>query len=67
MDNVEVLRAVWRITEWRDNTVYRTEYVEDKWVPMNSPEGRMATVGDLQYGSPSKSQGPTIRRKPVGE
>jgi len=31
MAEFEVLREVWRITEYRNGDVYRTEYVEDRW------------------------------------
>lgn len=31
----EVLLEVWRIVERRDGDVYKTEYVEDRWVPIN--------------------------------
>lgn len=62
----EVLREVWRIVERRGGAVYRTEYVEDRWVPIDSPEARMATVGDEQFVGVSldRPEIVTIRRKP---
>jgi hypothetical protein len=27
----EVYKERWRITEWRDNSVYKTEYVDEGW------------------------------------
>ena len=30
----EVLIEVWRITERRGGATYRTEFVEERWVPM---------------------------------
>jgi hypothetical protein len=63
MDGVVVLRTVWRITEWRDGCVYRTEKIGTEWVPRDSVQGRMGTVGDLSYGAPPRDyEGLTIRR-----
>lgn len=28
------LVEVYRVTEWRDGAVYKTEFVEERWVPM---------------------------------
>lgn len=41
MIEVEVLREIYRIVEWRDGAIFKTEYVEDKWVPMDEvpPQG----------------------------
>lgn len=35
-EKYEVFREVWRITERRDNSVYKTEFVERRWVPMGA-------------------------------
>lgn len=60
---IEVLRQKWRITERKDNAVYKTEKLEMEWVPMESIAGRMGTVGDIIYGAPSSSyEGRTIRQ-----
>jgi hypothetical protein len=60
---LEVLREVYRITERRNGAVYRTQRVGFEWVPMDSPAGRLATVGDTQYCSPPTDYpGQTIRR-----
>jgi hypothetical protein len=34
----EVRREVWRITERRDGAVYKTEFVEVKWIDMDEAE-----------------------------
>lgn len=31
---LEVLREVWRITERRDGAVFRTEFVEERWMTL---------------------------------
>lgn len=46
----EVWREVWKITERRNGCVYKTEYVENRWVPM----GAHGDGGDLIYASPNK-------------
>lgn len=33
-EEYEVWREVWRVTEWRDDCVYKTEFVDRRWVPM---------------------------------
>lgn len=63
MTGVEVLRSKWLITELRDGCVYKTEFVGNEWVPMDSPAGKMHSVGDVQWGSPKDARGKqTIRR-----
>lgn len=44
----EVFREIYRVTEWKDGCVYRTEFVERKWVP----EGTLRDPVDenLLYG-----------------
>jgi hypothetical protein len=48
IDQFEILVDVHRITERRGGAVYRTEFVERRWVPMAQ---RGHTVGDEQYCS----------------
>lgn len=61
--SAEVLREVWRITERRGNAVYRTEYVEDRWIPLGADKGtRPDNDHDLQWAVKSTGyDGPTIR------
>jgi hypothetical protein len=61
----EVLREVWRITERRDGAVYRTEYVEDRWIPLEgNTHGNVPGEPDLIYAVKSTSyKGPTIRTR----
>lgn len=59
-DQYEVLREVFRITEWKDGAVYKTVSEGNQWVPFGTPyqvDGRI-------YAHPSSSyRGPAIRRK----
>lgn len=59
----EVLREVWRITERRGGAVYKTEYLEDRWIPLGSDRtGRPDNDPDLIWATKSTSySGPTIR------
>lgn len=34
MKVIEQLMEIRRVTEWRDGAVYRTEYVEDRWITL---------------------------------
>jgi hypothetical protein len=52
---IEVLRDLFRVTEWRDGAVFRTELIDRVWV---SPD-QAAPVGCV-YGSLPV---PQIRRK----
>jgi hypothetical protein len=58
-DRFDVLRELWRITEWRDGCVFRTEFVRRVWVPFGTP----ATWLDehLLVAVSSDYEGPTIR------
>lgn len=49
----EVLREVWRITERRGGAVYKTEFVERRWVPLAdaSLSGRPDGDEDLIWAS----------------
>jgi len=58
-----VLRQLYRISEWRDNSVYKTEYVCDVWVspdepnPVNYqfatvPDPNIVTIGTLLTAEP---------------
>ena len=61
--SAEVLREVWRITERRDGAVFKTKYIEDRWVPLDGMPGRPDNDPDLMWGSKSLDfDGPTIRR-----
>lgn len=64
MASAEVLREVWRITERRGDAVYRTEYVEDRWVSIrDNTYGNVPGEPDLIYASkPTSYEGQTIRR-----
>jgi len=64
----EVLIEVWRITERRGGAVFRTKFIEERWVPM---EARFSSGDpDLIYASLSTKRtdeiyaagGNTIRR-----
>jgi len=55
---VEVLRALYRITEWKDGCVYKTKFIRNVWI---NPDERVPAGHIL--ASPSTSyEGPTIRR-----
>jgi len=62
---IEVLREVWRITEYRDGAVYKAVYVEDRWVPLTSgPLGRPDNDPDLFFAVKSTHyEGPMIRTR----
>lgn len=61
-DNYEVLVAVHVITERNGGSVYRTEFLEERWVPMSK---RGHTVGDEQYVTLyNRPSSETFRRKP---
>jgi hypothetical protein len=65
LPSAEVLREVWRITERRGGAVFKTEYVEDRWVPIEERSfGNVPGEPDLIYATKSTSfEGQTIRRK----
>lgn len=50
-----VLREVWRITERRDGAVYKTEFVERRWVELGSQRGRPDDDPDLMFTAVSTS------------
>lgn len=54
---VEVLYELHRVTEWRNGAIYKTEYVEDVWVPHDA----VAPEGTLYVAKSSSYQGQTIR------
>lgn len=56
---VQVLREVWRIVERRNGEIYKTEYVEDRWVdiPIDGPPNNDY---DLMYVTVSRDI-PTMR------
>jgi hypothetical protein len=35
MRKLEKLVEVWQVTEWRGDSIYRTKFVELKWVPID--------------------------------
>lgn len=55
---VQVLRELWEIIEYKDNSIYRTRYVEDVWVDPNEepPAGFQYVVKSSDY------EGEVIRR-----
>jgi len=58
---IEVLRELYRVTEWKDDSVYKTEYIKDVWVPLDEADKRPSK--DEFYSVKSTSyQGETIRR-----
>lgn len=59
----EVLRELWKITERRGKAIYKTEYVKDVWIPMESGWKRPPEGEDFLYATKSSNyEGPTIRR-----
>jgi hypothetical protein len=60
---VEVLRAVYRVTKWKDGCVFQTEFVENRWVSAEESHGRPADLGkDGIFASvPTSYEGQTIR------
>ena len=48
MRKTQVLRELYQITEWKDDSVYRTKYVETQWVNYddrnNPPKGYLYAV-----------------------
>lgn len=57
---IEVLREVYRIVEWRNGAIFKTEYVEDRWVPMDEVPGKES---GLLYVVKSDPDLTTIRRR----
>jgi hypothetical protein len=45
MSELQKIIEVWRITEWRDGSIWKTEYVEDRWVGIDEkpPAGFLFT------------------------
>jgi len=60
-EEFEVLRDVYRVIERRDGAVYRTEFVEKRWVPMGTPR----QIGDEIYATLSTTDPdfPTLPRR----
>lgn len=44
--------AVYKVTEWRDGAVFKTEFVELRWIPMNQlpPDGLLYVVPTREPG-----------------
>lgn len=60
MGEPEVLIEVHRVLERRDGAIFRTEYVEDRWVPMSQRWTPEST--DFVHSCKGTAfQGPTIR------
>lgn len=60
----EQLLEVHRIVERRGGATYRTEYVEDRWVPVGTPLGLVPNEPDLMYSPKSTTYtGRTIRTR----
>jgi hypothetical protein len=55
---IQKLIEVWAITERRTDKIFKTQYLEDKWVPLDAkPDSK-----DLMYVTKSNDyQGQTIR------
>jgi hypothetical protein len=55
---IQKLIEVWAITERRTNKIFKTQYLEDQWVPLDATPPSL----DLMYVSKSNDyKGPTIR------
>jgi hypothetical protein len=55
----EQLVELWRITEYRDGAVFKTEYVEDVWIPLSGqpPAGYVHAPKSSNYTGQMFRQG----------
>ena len=51
----EQLHPLYRVTEYRDGEVYRTEPVEDRWLPLGTVVGSEVEPG-VRVGTPDRLQ-----------
>lgn len=58
MSDYETLVGVYRVVEWRDEAIYSTEFLGDRWVPypLEAPQQ------GLIYGAPRSDEVPMRRR-----
>lgn len=49
---IEVLWEVWRITERRQGCIYKTKFVERRWVPLTEKLSRPDNNPDLVWVTP---------------
>jgi hypothetical protein len=59
----EILRQLWRITEMRDGSVYKTEYVEDVWIDWNGELPYPVAPKGYVYGTIRNPKVMPIRNK----
>lgn len=52
MSDFELYRSQWRITEWKDGAVYKTELVKTDWFPMDQVENNKSAATNLTYSPP---------------
>lgn len=64
-DDYEVYREIWRVTEWRDGAIYKTEFVEKRWVPMGlrsfHKDGQRYIVSAISTSDPDNGTLPRRR------
>ncbi|MHA2067682.1 MAG: hypothetical protein ACXABY_25250 [Candidatus Thorarchaeota archaeon] len=65
MKKYEALRSLWRVTEWKDGCILKTEFVGNLWVELDSDMRDPAPPDGHIYGSISTKANiyPQIRVK----
>lgn len=60
---IETLLQKWKVTEWRDGAVFRTELVGTEWRPMGTLSSTTLDGTTYVYSPmPTSYEGQTIRR-----
>lgn len=65
MSSVEVIRELWKVTEWRDGAVFHSESLGCVWLPIDSEKSieQAQELGGDFFGNVSTSyKGPRCRR-----
>jgi hypothetical protein len=62
-EHYEVLRELFEITEWKDDSVYKTKSLGYMWIAAHVEKQNVPRESNLIYAVPPTSyEGPTIRR-----
>ncbi len=59
----ELFRSQWRITEWRDGCVFKTEHIKDAWFTEEEIKNNKPLETNVTYGPPVK---PSTTREFLG-
>jgi len=60
----EVYRVRWRITEWRDGAVYKTEQIDEGWFDGETVKANRPGETDIIYG-PVSTDHPMARQMTI--